>query len=141
MTQSLPTAITNLAAHARSISGVKMAPDYPPDNIAVFPFAVVYLERGVVMAEAADQSRNINAVIVEFHVNRTLLPAAIQTATTYIESFGDLLVNDPTLGGACDTILMGVSENVTYEFGWMEWGGVRTIGVRFHVPVKVRRAV
>ena len=141
MTQSLPGSIEALAAHARSISGVKYAPDYPPDNIGVFPFSVIYIENGQIMAEAADQSRNIVRVIVEIHVSRVLLATAIETATGYIETYGDLLVNDPTLGGACAAIPMGISENITFEMGWLAWGGTPSFGVRFHVPVKIRRAV
>ena len=141
MTQSLPNAIAALVAHARTCTDIKYAPDQPLDNIGVFPFAVVYLERGQIMAEGAGQSRNISSVIVEFHLNRVLLASAVEAGTLYIEEFGDLLTNDPTLGGTCDAIPMGAGENVTFELGRLEWNGVQTIGVRFHVPVKIRRAV
>lgn len=141
MPQSLTNSVSALAAHARSISGIKYAPENAPDNIAAMPFAVVYPARGQILAEGAGQSRNIHLVFVEFHFSRVLLPSALALATAVIEPYGDLLVNDPMLGGACDAIPMGLNENILYEFGWLEWGTVKNLGVRLHVPVKIRRAV
>lgn len=138
---TLTTAISRLQFHALACTGVKAAPDNPPDNISVFPFAFAYPERGDLMAEAADQARDIHTVIVEFHVNRTLLNAAVNTAKGYIEEYAHKLVNDPTLNGTVSTILFGERQHITYEFGRLEWNTVQTIGVRFHVPIKVRTAV
>lgn len=140
MSQGLVDAIARLTALAGGISGIKTAPAQPPEHVGVFPFVVAYPETGRIQAEGAGQAKGIDTVIVEFHVNRVLLATAVGLATGYIETYGDLLRNDPTLNGA-GTVLLSGGNFVTWEFGRLEWGGIPTIGVRFHVPVKVRRAI
>lgn len=137
---TVQAAIERLQVHAGNCTGVKAAPADPPDNLSAFPFAITYLERGQLLAESSASGRDLHTIITEFHVNRTLLPAAIRTAIAFIEEFGDLLRNDPTLDGSCDTIPMNAAENVSYEFGRLEYGSIQTLGIRFRIPVKIRRS-
>lgn len=138
---TLEAAIRNLQTHSLSVTGIKAAPADPPDSLSVFPFALAYPEGGRILGGSAQFMRGIHIIIVEFHVNRTLLPAAIATAKGYIEEYAGILLGDPTLGGEVDTIILDREQNITYEFGVLEWAGVQTIGVRFHIPVKIESLI
>lgn len=138
---TLSAAITQLQALALTCTGVKYAPTSPPDNIEVFPFAVAYPQNGTVRVESFNQRRGLHTIIVEFHVSRVILKTAVAAALAYIEEYSDKLVGDVKLADSVDTILFGEDGGVTYEFGRLAWADVDTIGVRFHVPVKIRSYV
>lgn len=137
---TLNTAIERLQFHALACTDVKMAPTDPPENAGVYPFAIAYPESGTLQGESGNLLRGVHTVAVEFHVNRTVLPLAVSQSRGYIEEYGYKLACDPTLNGAVDTIQLTAEQQVTYEFGRLEWAGVETIGVRFHIPLKIRKS-
>lgn len=140
MAKSLANAISRCQVHALACSGMKAAPDDPPDNLSVFPFSVAYPERGQIFGESGNLIRGIHVIIVEIHVARTILKEAVKLAKGYVEEFSAKIVADPTLNGAVDNVLFEAEQQVTYEFGRLEWANTPTIGVRFHIPVKIRNA-
>lgn len=133
---SLTGAITQLQAHALSLSGVKDAPTYPPESIDIFPFAVAYLAEGN-WSRMTDFKKGIHTIFVEFHCNRGILPTAIQQATGFVDSFPNKILNEPTLCGEVDTILMDAGQPVKYQFGKLDWGNEEHVGVRFIIQFKI----
>lgn len=136
---TLRTVISAIQAHALT-AGAKEAPTDPTEAANVFPFSVCYPETGSIGAEAQGQRRDLTTLVLDLHVARALLPDDIQGALPFYESFPDLLINDPTLGGTVSTINMSADSRITWEFGEMTYAGQPTLGWRFHIPVKLRSA-
>jgi hypothetical protein len=134
---SFTGAIQALQAHAMALSGMKAAPDYPPEAANVFPFSVAYPAKGRLVGEAG-WTKALHTIFVEIHCNRSILPKAVEQATGYLTAYPARLLADPTLGGQVDTILMSDGQPVVYEFGRLEWGGVPTVGIRFQVTFKLQ---
>lgn len=132
-------AIAALQAHAIT-AGAKEAPNDPPESNVAFPFAVCYMTTANIEVEAYAQRRDIVTLVLDYHWCRELLPLDIQAVMPFYESFPDLLINDPTLGGTVDTIRFGKDSSISVQFGGMEYAGQKTIGFRFSIPVKIRSA-
>lgn len=124
--------ITNLQTKARSIPGIQFAPDNPPDNSSVYPFAVTYLRKGLDLGGSSGFSNVQHVAWTEFHFSRQLLNNTITISVPVIEAFLKLLIADPKLGNTVSTI-----ENISYTFGRLEWAGLETIGVRFEITFKM----
>jgi len=139
---SLSGAVTQLQTLALTISGIKDAPVNPPESINVFPFVVAYPARGTFTGEGSGTIRGLHTIYTEVHYARTLLGAAVNSATAMVETYADKILANPTLAGTVDTILMSADgQPFTYEFGRLEWGGLETIGIRFAITVKIRRSI
>jgi len=138
---SLPGAIARLQTLALTISGIKDAPSTPPESINVFPFVVAYPARGEYITEGSGTTRGLHTIHTEIHYARTLLGAAVTSATSMIETYSDTILADLTLNGTVDTIVLGPDNRLPYEFGRLEWGGIETIGIRFIITVKIRRNI
>ncbi len=133
---TLIAAIARLQVHAGSLSGVKYAPAYPPESADAYPFAIAYPESGV-FQRMTDWDKGLHTIVVEIHVNPANLPTAVAAALPYIEAYPALLLADPTLAGAVQTIQASEEAPLTYKFGRMSYAGVDTIGVQFKVTVKI----
>jgi hypothetical protein len=132
MTQSVTNAIGVLATKLRALSGIKNAPNVPPEDAGLFPFGVAYEATGTTNANAEGFANDIVTIFVEVHVARVLLGNAVLQAMAFRDPFLVALLSDPTLGGTVSTI-----NEIRRTFGRLEWGGVETIGYRFEVDVKV----
>ncbi len=132
---TLAAAISNLQAKARAISGIKEAPDSPPENAGQFPFAVTYPRNGQV--DDPGWRKGLHTIFTEFHTSRVLLGSAITATMGYMDAFEDAIARDPRLGGTVDTIVFPIR----YTFGRMEWNGIPTIGVRYEITVKIQTAL
>lgn len=130
-------ALRALQAHARALPGVLDAPDNVPESAILFPFAVTYPRSGTLIRNT-DTLKGLHVVYTEIHVDRSLLPEAIETAQGYITSFANRVLNDPTLGDNVNTLQVSNESPITYEFGRLEWGTTKTIGVRFIITFKIQ---
>jgi hypothetical protein len=122
--------ILSIAQIVRGISGIREAPDYPPEQMADFPFAVVYpgdgRHMGHALAGAVGLKKWVGSVIVEIHVGRRDLPSTVASLLDFADSVPNALLADPTLGGKCDTF-----GEIKQSFGELGWGDTPTIGFRF----------
>jgi hypothetical protein len=134
---TLRDAITRIQTHAAT-AGAYEAPVDPPEGNAGFPFSVCYPGSGTIRTETQGARRELSSLVLDYHLNRQNLPTEVQTAEAFLEAFPDLLIDDPTLNGSVETIRF--DEGIAYQFGQMEYAGVETIGFRFSIPVKLRRA-
>lgn len=132
---TLAEAIKQIQVVTGGLAGIKSAPSTAPEAAGAFPFAVAYPRSGTLTINSYSWGTLLHTIYVEIHVARTLLPAAIDQALPYVESFASALVADPTLEAAVDTV-----NGIRFTFGKMEWGGVETLGWRFEVDVKIKTA-
>jgi hypothetical protein len=129
---TIQAAITNLQAKALALTGVKAAPDKPPEGTGAFPFAVSYERSGTMVLRSANFADDLATIFTEVHVSRQILPVAINTAMALRDPFLVSIRDDPTLGGSISTV-----REVRRTFGRLEWGGIETIGYRFEIDIKV----
>lgn len=120
-----------------TVSGIKGAPDYAPEQINVYPFVVTYPGEGSIQFGTTDEMKALHDVIVEVHVARKDLPMDMRAVAGFVDSIPAVLLADPTLAGTCSTF-----QSIRYRFGALGWGGQDTLGYRFTVVgVKVRTAL
>ena len=110
------------------MAGIRAAPDYAPDKLTVFPFALAYAKMGVFEVAPIGYGKGLHTVVVEVHVARKDLPRDIQAAMAFSDAIPLALLADTTLGGVVSTF-----GRVRYEFGPMAWGGMETLGFRFFI--------
>lgn len=131
---TLQDAVGGLMTLVDAVSGIREAPDYAPESIKTFPFAVGYAKSGTFEFGVAGEMKGLHDIVVEVHVARKNLRSALKTAMGFSDSVPAAVMADPTLGGNVDTF-----EEITYEFGALDYGGAQTIGFRFTVKnVKIR---
>ncbi len=129
---TLPAAVSAIQAVAATVPGIKQAPQYPPEQSAMFPFAVCYARSGVETPQSSGWSVALHTLVCELHCQRTSLPQAFAQALPLYESFAAGLLADETLGGAVVAV-----NRLRYTFGPMQYGSVQTIGYRVEIDVKI----
>ena len=126
-------AIARIQYHARSLDGMREAPDYVPESANQFPFAISYYRTGNTIFEAG-WLKGLHTIYSEIHVARQILPSAIRAAMPFYDSLLAALEGDPRLNNTVDTII----SPVVHSFGRLEFGGQETIGWRFEITVKIQ---
>ncbi len=132
---SIDGAMANLLAKALA-SGVKSAPNAPPESTSAFPFAVAYERQGDLTAAVGGvggQGLVVATIYLDVHVSRQLLPAAIEQARSLRDPILRSIIADPSLGNELENL-----NGLRYQFGHMDYGGIDTIGYRFEIAAKVR---
>jgi hypothetical protein len=125
---TLQDAITQVQTIVSGVSGIRAAPNYPPENINDFPFAVAFPGDGEFDIEMGNLSDGIHNIVVELHVARKDLPRDVATAGAYIDSISLALWSKPTLSGRIRWF-----KKISYKFGPLGWGGADTLGIRFTI--------
>lgn len=127
---SLQDVIGAIQDIVRGISGIRVAPDYAPDGLNVFPASVVYPVSGVFTTGPAEVMKGLHTIAVEIHVERRDLAKALKSAIPYGSQVAAALLADTTLGGAVSTF-----GDISYTFGPMAWGdpALQTIGWRLTI--------
>jgi hypothetical protein len=126
---TLQDAIRHVQKTVRQVEGIRAAPEYPEDNMAIYPFAVAFADSGRWdYGPGYLAKRGLHTIVVEVHVARKDLSLDVEAAMKYSDSVPDKLMYDPTLGGNVDTI-----GGIRYEFGPLGWADQLTIGFRFFI--------
>jgi hypothetical protein len=127
---ALQEAIAGLQDIAGSVTGVRVAPDYAPENLNIWPAAIAFPESGTITSESDAWYIGLHNLILELHVARGDLPKVLEKIIPLGEDVYEALLADPTLGGTVSTY-----GDLTYEFGPMEYGSppgaAATFGWRF----------
>jgi hypothetical protein len=133
--KTLTDAIAQVQTLVGGLSGIKKAPQYPPDKISQFPFAVAFPGSGEGYREDASSTRELHNIRLEIHMARKNMARDIATVIGYWKLvFDELLsVDNLTLDGTVDTI-----NRITYEFGPLGYADIDTIGYTFTIDVKIR---
>lgn len=125
-------AIARIQVLARRLDGIREAPEYAPESVNQFPFAVAYYRQGDTTLMSGYR-KGLHTLACNIFVARQLLPAAIRQAMPFYERFLAALEADPTLDGTVSTIVWPVR----HTFGWIEWGEkAQLLGWQFEITVK-----
>jgi len=136
---TLQSAIDEIQTEVRALSGIRSAPDEPPDQMGAYPFAVAYAGKGVWSSQTPETKVGLHDIVIELHVARKDLARDVTSAMSYSDSIPNaimLALKDGTFS-AIETFA-----DIAYEFVGMGWGGVDTLGFRFTVrAVKMSSAI
>lgn len=121
MAQTLAGLLGDVQAAVAAISGVKFAPEYPPENASDFPFVVVYPDAFEGTINTPEDYKMLYDVRVELHIARKDLPTDVETLIPFAESgpkaiFGALVDNAYAF------------ERMDGTFGVLAWQEQTTIG-------------
>lgn len=123
------------------VTGIRVAPDYAPDNLHIWPASVVFPDNGTIDSGPPGIMKGLHNIIIEIHIPKKDLQKDLEKAIPFIESVPMALLGDPTLGDTVSTFGL-----ITYVFGPMTWGegttAMSTIGPRFTInDVKLQTAI
>jgi len=139
----LQTAINAIQDVILTVSGIRAAPDYAPDNMSHYPFVMTYPNNGIFKSDTgAGTIRGIHQITVELHVSDNKMPQSLKQIDKYIEAIPKAIMDDPTLGGAVATIGGDDVEPIAYQYSIFTYAGVQTIGIEFTIQdVKIRSSI
>ncbi len=122
-----------------AVSGIKEAPDFAPEQLNSFPFAVAFPSEGKHSFSVPGERLFLGNVILEIHVSRVDLPNAVMQSIGFGDTIPAALMNFTASGalplkGTCDTF-----EEISQTFGELNWGDTQTLGYRFTITnIKAR---
>ena len=125
-------AILEVVSIVSQVSGIKSAPNYPPEQINgdMFPFAVAYPGNGThivgTLVNNTGERKFLGEIVIEIHVARLDLPSAVQASIGFGDSIPNILLKNPTLNGTISTFT-----SITQTFGELDWDSTKTLGYRF----------
>ncbi len=128
--------IQALAAKVRALSGLRAAPDDPPDNALAYPFAVTYFQSGSWKGNDATWKTAPQTYAIDLYMGR--YPDAgrvLKAYAEYPETLGQALVSDENLGGAVTLV-----SEVRCRFARMNYIGADCFGYHFEIDVTAMSA-
>ena len=133
---TLQTAIAQLQTTLGALTGIRNAPEYPPDNASAFPFIIAYAGPGGFTAgEPAGMMKYLGSIVIDLHLARKDLPRDVEKAMAYHDSIPDAILGDTTLGGTISTC----GEVRTSGLIFLKYAETDTIGIRFTIEnVKIQ---
>ena len=136
---TLQAIIDEIQDQVGAISGIRGAPDEPPDSINAFPFAVCFVDTGEYLIGPPQVMTGLHTIIVELHVARKDLERDVQRAMVYAKSIPNAIF---AAHAASTFTAFQTLTTITYEFGPLDWGDLQTIGFRFRLEgVKSQDAI
>ena len=123
---TLKGAIEEIQDEVGSVSGIRKAPDQPPEKLTHFPYAIAYPDTGFVQQQSEGFRTHLHDIVVEIHVARKDLPRDIKAVIGYVETIPAEIWGN--LGNYTNIQTIG---NISYEFTTFEYAGIETIGWRF----------
>lgn len=127
-----------------NIPAIKTAPDKPPDNASLFPFAATWPGRGRITEHSPGTSKHVATLILEIHVARKDLQRAVDAVFPFVDDVRRLLVDtanvrlpDAAALPTVDTLLLSDrTGGITWTFAELDWADVKTLGWRFEIQLK-----
>lgn len=114
-----------------NLSGIRKAPNRPPEKLSHFPYFVCFPQQGVIERDySAGYQKENHTLIGELHVARKDLPRDVSGTIPFLRSITSALQDDPTLGGNVNNL-----GNIDYSFSTLNWSDEKTIGFQFTIPV------
>lgn len=135
---TLEAALLYTAGLAETITGIKAAPDYPPESVSAYPFVLTYPSGGNLEWEPGLIFKGLHQITCELHFDRAVLPKAIKTMIPFIKSFADKIKADPTLGGTVDTIVASANTKIEYAILFQQFAKVPEVVIQFKFTCKIR---
>jgi hypothetical protein len=118
--------------------GITHAYDDSPETIGLgnFPAAIRYPKSGDFEHSRGLGRHNIHHFVVEVHIERGRpggLAECEKRARVFIEKYQNLYAGNLSISGTCD---VSGFDKPSWEYGYLEWGDEKTIGVRFYMWAK-----
>lgn len=130
MANELANAVAAVQDVVGAITGIRGAPDTPPDQINVFPFSVAYPTNGSWRRTRPGTREGVQKIAVEIHFSRTGLARDVAEALPFGDTVAEALLGNLTLAGTVFDL-----NSIDWTFGPMKWGGIDTLGWRFLLAV------
>lgn len=138
---SIKTAIEGVIDLIGAVTGIRYAPDEPPDSVTVWPFITAFPGPGTHEYTAGSSSQErltLMTIVVQLHVARQDLARDYRELIPYADSIPNAIMSDLTFGGTVQTF--GVIE--TDGLVPLAWGEQATLGYEFRITdVKIRTTV
>ena len=136
MADELDSFITALTTKLAVMTGIKAAPEHPPEALSEFPFAVCYFVRGTFDYSQSGPAIGLHVVNVDIHLGRSSLPHDEEQARPFILRGLIMLAGNVKMSNTCDHCLLR-----NYEYGGLGYGeSLKTFGVRYVLEVKIKHA-
>lgn len=118
-----------------ALSGVRKAPDNPPDSLNHFPFAVCWVRDYVYSKERLGNlfSNGNHTLVAQIHIARKDLSRDLATLEVYPDLVRTALQNNPTLTGTVNVITSFESSILPGQ-----WDTQQTLMVEFRVGINVK---
>lgn len=129
---SLASARAGLVAALDTLDGLRVE-QHPPAGINDFPVAVVYPYEGEIAVVSGGLGRSIHTLQAIIYHARRNLPKEVAAVEGWPDLVLGVLYDDPTLGGAVDTVVWPMR----YRVGMVRYGADEYLGVTFDIPVKI----
>ena len=145
---SIIDACTQAQSIAAAVTGITNNVGLPDEKLNQLPAVLAYPADGkygvFTQSGPADShgnyhliSEETHVIIVEVHVSRSPgLQRALAQALPLGNGVAEALLQKPTLNGT-----INVMNDITYKFGPLDWGAVKTVGWAFRMTVSINRAI
>lgn len=127
---TLQDAIDQIQAVVGAVSGIRKAPDEPPDQLNEFPFAVCMAASGSFRVGPPEIMQGVHTLVLEVHVARRDLTRDIQRLMPFAKSVPAAILAAYAAGTLTAVQVIG---GIRYELGALGWGGFETLGLRFWI--------
>lgn len=125
-----------IVAVARSITGIKHAPEHPLEALNEYPIAVTYLVSGRPKYSLASPTITVSVANCDIHLARSMLPHDADRARKFITLGLAAFAGNMTMSGTCEHCLV-----TAFHFGELNYGegagAQKTVGVRFVLEIKI----
>lgn len=125
---SLQDIIDEIQDVVADVSGIRRAPDNPPEAMAVYPFATCFPREGYWTMTPSGMIQGVHTLWLEVHVARKDLPRDTETAIALSKSIPEAIWS--AYRNQSFTHLK-VMQRISYTFGVLDWLGTDTVGFRF----------
>lgn len=125
---ALQEVIAGIQDIAGGVSGIRVAPDYAPDVLNIYPACIAYPDSGTLISESDAWYVGLHNIRIELHFEKKELHKVLEKAIPLGEDLYEALMADPTFGGTVSTY-----NQITYEMANMEYSGIKTFGWRFTI--------
>lgn len=124
--------VARIVTVVKAVSGIRTAPDYPPDQIAAFPAVLVYPSTGTINTGDFGIADGLHDVAVEIRMPDKDLPHAMEVLIPFLTSIPVALTADPWMNQQCEAF-----PRITYSLFYSTYDTTQTVGFRFIVE-KIR---
>ena len=134
----LTDVIIELQKHAKTAGAIE-TPTLPTEGNIATAISQCYLRTANISSTPGPAEKDMVMFYMDVHFSRLDLPMDAQAVYNFYETFKGLLIKDQTLGGKVNTIQMTQGTTpINVEFGEMSLAGVKTLGLRWSITVKMQ---
>jgi len=125
--KTLQDAINAIQDEIGKITTVRLAPDYAPDNISVWPAIITYASSGEAITGDFGLSEYHHNVTSEVHIPRKDLSRDLAALMPFIEKVcEELTIGDTVLGAIIESF-----DRITYQVAPSRYADTDTMCIRF----------